>query len=539
MGRKARVVAYARFSCDKQRDASIEDQLYAINQYCEEHGQRIVAQYCDYAISGRSDDRPEFLRMIEDAKGGGFSAIVVWKMDRFARNIEEQYYYEHILRGHGVHFESTKENIAGGGIEATSTKALNALFAELRSRQGAEDTMRGMEGKARRCQYLGYQWFGYSHDGDEIILDPATAPIVRKMHEDLLSGSSISAIARGLDERGVRTSRGTKPTYDFVDKILRAERYCGVYTWGKVKDESGRVVKGPDGKPLPLVRIEDGIPAIVSREVKDACIMRLSNKRMKNDAADFALSGRLWCSECGKPMHGETYGHDRWMYSRYVCRHRRRPCVGPSDQRLLEGSIAGALRDLMADREFCARLADEHVRWQEGQDQGRASIKAAQKELRGIVRQRDNLVRAVEDGMPWELARDRMAVLEDTKAGVERRIEELKARRVEISREDIMKFFSAAAGGYLSDEDLIDLFVAKAFLYEGKVALVLNVAASDVTQDEIETAIAQQQIALNTQVDPRFRASRLWCPTEVGALTNRTPVYLLERGFGIVLELAA
>lgn len=55
----------------------IEDQSYAINQYCEARGQRIVAQYCDCAFSGHSDDRPEFLRMIEDAKGGSFSAIVV------------------------------------------------------------------------------------------------------------------------------------------------------------------------------------------------------------------------------------------------------------------------------------------------------------------------------------------------------------------------------------------------------------------------------------------------------------------------------
>ena len=102
-------------------------------------------QYCDYAMSGRSDDRPNFLRMIEDAKTGMFEIILVWKMDRFARNIEEQYYYEHVLRKNGgVTFESVKENIAGTSIEATSTKALNALFAEVRSRQSAEDTMRGM-----------------------------------------------------------------------------------------------------------------------------------------------------------------------------------------------------------------------------------------------------------------------------------------------------------------------------------------------------------------------------------------------------------
>ena len=130
MSRKLiRVAIYARFSCDKQRDASIEDQLYECNKYAERHGYTVVMQYCDYAMSGRSDDRPNFLRMIEDAKTGMFEIILVWKMDRFARNIEEQYYYEHVLRKNGgVTFESVKENIAGTSIEATSTKALNALF---------------------------------------------------------------------------------------------------------------------------------------------------------------------------------------------------------------------------------------------------------------------------------------------------------------------------------------------------------------------------------------------------------------------------
>ena len=71
--------------------------------------------------------------------------------------------------------------------------------------------------------------------------------------------------------------------------------------------------------------------------------------------------------------------------------------------------------------------------------------------------------------------RDRVAVFEDAKEGVERRIEELRARRCAISRADSMELFSAAADGDLSDGDLIDLFVAKAWLYDGKVGLVLNV----------------------------------------------------------------
>ena len=83
---KTRVAVYARFSCDKQRDESIEDQVNEAQKYCIEHGYVIVNVYPDYAISGRSDERPQFLQMIEDAKKGMFDTVLVWKMDRFASN---------------------------------------------------------------------------------------------------------------------------------------------------------------------------------------------------------------------------------------------------------------------------------------------------------------------------------------------------------------------------------------------------------------------------------------------------------------------
>ena len=194
-----RCAFYARFSCDKQRDASIEDQLYACNIYAERHGYKVVAQYCDYAMTGRSDDRPQFLQMIEDAKQGAFDVIVVWKMNRFARNIEEQYYYEHVLRiTSGVTFESTKENIVGNSIEATSNKALNALVAQIQSQNTSEDTMRGMTGKADKCQYLGYHRFGYSHEGDIITLDPVEAPMAKRIHTDYLAGVPILDICASV-----------------------------------------------------------------------------------------------------------------------------------------------------------------------------------------------------------------------------------------------------------------------------------------------------------------------------------------------------
>ena len=324
---KTRVAVYARFSCDKQRDASIDDQIYEAERYCERHDYEIVKVYPDYAISGRSDDRPQFLAMIDDAQNGAFDVVLVWKMDRFARNMQDQFYHEKILADAGVRLESVKENIAGNGIEASMSKGMHAIFAQIRSQQSAEDTMRGMIGKARKCQYLGYQWLGYTHDGDTIILDPATAPIALGVHTRYINGDSVKSIVEWLNKIGVRGRNGGEVHYQFVTGVLKNWAYAGVYTWGKQKDSRGNVILDANGVPIPLVRVVDGIPAIVTRDQKELCLKRLGFRKRTCAHADFPLSGKMFCPVCGNPMHGETcFDRNNVQRFRYVCKGKRKAC---------------------------------------------------------------------------------------------------------------------------------------------------------------------------------------------------------------------
>lgn len=119
-----KAVIYARFSCSKQREASISDQLRVCRQWCMENGWQVVHEYCDAAMSGRTDERPEFQRMISDSSGRGFSAVVVYMMDRFSRDAYDAPIYKKRLRDNGVKVLSATEaiprwprsRIAGEGI---------------------------------------------------------------------------------------------------------------------------------------------------------------------------------------------------------------------------------------------------------------------------------------------------------------------------------------------------------------------------------------------------------------------------------------
>lgn len=103
---------YARYSLHKQNDTSIEAQILETTAFAERNGYNIVEKYIDKAISGKSDERPEFLRMIEDSSKGKFTKIIVYQLDRFARNRYDSANYKNKLKKNGVKVLSAKENIS-------------------------------------------------------------------------------------------------------------------------------------------------------------------------------------------------------------------------------------------------------------------------------------------------------------------------------------------------------------------------------------------------------------------------------------------
>ena len=95
-------VIYARYSTDSQREESIEGQIRECTAYAEKNGFTVVKHYIDRAISAKTDNRPQFQQMIKDSERGIFDIIIVWKLDRFARNRYDSARYKTQLKRNGV-----------------------------------------------------------------------------------------------------------------------------------------------------------------------------------------------------------------------------------------------------------------------------------------------------------------------------------------------------------------------------------------------------------------------------------------------------
>ena len=109
-----KAVIYARYSSDNQREESIEGQIRECMEFAERNGITVFGTYIDRALSAKTDNRPEFQRMIKDSYRNLFDTVLVWKLDRFARNRYDSAYYKNIFKKNGVKVISAKENISDG-----------------------------------------------------------------------------------------------------------------------------------------------------------------------------------------------------------------------------------------------------------------------------------------------------------------------------------------------------------------------------------------------------------------------------------------
>lgn len=333
-------VIYARYSCDNQREESIEGQLRDCKEYAKRHDILVVDIYIDRAFSAKTDRRPAFQQMIKDSAKRGFEAIIVWKLDRFARNRYDSATYKAKLRKNGVRVISANENISEGSEGILLESVLEGM-AEYYSADLSEKVLRGHMENALKCKSNGGGIpIGFYVDEEKHYqIDPLTAPRVREAFESYADGKKVIDIAENLNRHGVIPHRGKKCTISTVILMLKNRKYLGEY---KYRD---MVVPG-------------GIPRIVSDELFE----RVQKQLVKNKKAparhkaedDYLLTTKLFCGDCGSMMFGESgTSSSGTVYHYYKCSNAKRHggCRKKSVRKTwIEDIVVGSVHELLCDK---------------------------------------------------------------------------------------------------------------------------------------------------------------------------------------------
>lgn len=295
--------AYIRVSTEDQVEYSPASQLEKIREYAKKNGYILPEDFifADEGISGRNTaKRPAFNRMIGIAKQKPkpFDAILLWKFSRFARNREDSIVYKSMLRKQcGIDVISISENV-GDDKMSVLIEAMIEAMDEYYSINLGEEVRRGMNEKVSRGEAVTIPSFGYDIKDGVYVPDPVTAPALRRIFEDYLSGKGMRTIAMELNDNGFRTRRGNRFQNRTVQYILNNPVYIGKIRWTPT-GRAERNFSNPDtiiidGTHEPLIDMK------LWNAVQEKLAKAPKTKYMRSEAPKqpFMLQGLVRCDAC-------------------------------------------------------------------------------------------------------------------------------------------------------------------------------------------------------------------------------------------------
>ncbi len=433
-----KVAIYARYSSDNQRDASIADQLRICRLHAERQGWQVAEEYTDHAISGASLLRPGIQALISDAARGRFQLVLAEAMDRLSRDQEDiaglfkRMAYSDVKIVTLSEGEVTHLHV---GLKGT----MNALFLK----DLADKTRRGQRGRVEAGKSGGGNAYGYDvvkkldGNGEPVRGDRAInafqADVVRRIFRDYAVGKSAKRIAFELNKDSISAPGGGDWGFSTINGnpkrgngILNNEMYVGKLVWNRQ-----RFIKDPDtgkrqarmnpeaewiSQDVPELRIlDDDLWQAVKERQKAVKRNRSDESETDNHFRDrrrpkYLFSGLTKCGCCGggyAMISADLVGCST-ARNKGTCENR----VNIRRDRL-EARVLGALRHNLMEpalfKQFCEEFTREMNRLRM---EGRASIDAAEAEIKKIDRELDTLLNLILKGGAADCLNEKMVALE-------------------------------------------------------------------------------------------------------------------------------
>ena len=458
-------VIYARYSSDNQREESIDGQLRECKVFAEKNDIQIVGTYIDRAFSARTDNRPDFQKMIKDSASKKFDVIIVWKLDRFARDRYDSAHYKELLRQNDVKVVSATEKISDGSAGILMEAVLEGM-AEYYSAELSEKVVRGLTENALKCKFNGGCIpLGYTIDSEHHFqINPLTAPAVLDAFKRYADGATMKELADEMNAKGLRSVFGGKISIDSVARMLHNRRYIGEFKY--------RDIVHPNG-----------IPAIVPQELFDRVQERMvTNKKApaKHKAEDeYLLTTKLICGKCDCFMVGESgTSKTSTKYRYYKCASvkNHKGCDKKTVRKdWIEDLVIKQIQKVLFDDALIENLADMVMKLQE---QENTTLPLLHKQYAEIQRGIDNLLNAIQQGIITASTKQRLEDLEKQKNKLSVQIVKEEMAKPTLTKEQIIFWFHRFRKLNINKLEhrrrLINSFVNAIYLYDDKMIITFN-----------------------------------------------------------------
>lgn len=453
-----KVAIYARFSSDNQNPKSITDQYRKCEEkIATEFGDTTeIFYYKDEAISGTNNNRPEYLRMINDGVDGKFEVLLIDDLSRLSRDTLESHRILKQFRFHGIRIIAVADGIDTSHEGYKLHAGLKALINEEYIDALSKKTYRGMEGRALENKHCGGRTYGYDvvslgeDEGSILKVNPEQAKWVKQVFEWYADGYSPRWIAATLNEMGVPSPRKGKKTsgkwsqtaiYGHIKRgtgMLNCQTYIGRVIWNKRK-----WLKTPEGKRVARNNPESEWKIQIQPELQvidDILWQRVKNRQKKihekskniretlhKDAQigrgpKYLLSGMMTCGECGA-NYIVVNRHD------YGCStHRNKGNAACSNnlrvrRDLLESRIFSSLKEFLFTPTHLTTFEQVVKKTMKEAIKAKQSLNDSDEQrLNEVEKQIENLVNAIKMGIVTPSVQGELRDLEHKKAEYAKRV---------------------------------------------------------------------------------------------------------------------
>lgn len=312
-------VIYCRVSSKEQIEGtSLESQEAACREYARQHNIVVLKTFVERGESAKAADRTQLIELIDFCRQSKdkIQSLLVWKVDRFARNVGDHFNIKATLMKYGVRVVSVTEPI-DANPEGKLMETILAGFAQFDNDIRATRTVQGMRRKIQEGIFPWKPPLGYrsaAKDGTKKTKpdepDQPAFGLLRKAWTAFATGAYTKAeIRRLMESWGVQTENGVSMTAQSLDNMFHNKYYAGILVDPWSNEEH-------TGAHVAMVSLED------FNRVRAAASRRNRSMPHQRDRLEFPLRGIARCRSCQRYLTGGfSKGRSR-AYAYYCCGNR-------------------------------------------------------------------------------------------------------------------------------------------------------------------------------------------------------------------------
>ena len=303
---------YIRVSTEDQarEGFSLGEQEEKLKQLCDYKGYEVYKVYCDAGISAKDmEHRPKFQEMLKDMKDGKINYIVAYKLDRVTRSVRDLEELISQLEKYNTYLVCDRDDVNTSTANGRFFVRMLTVLSQLEIEIVSERTKFGLNGAIKSGHLPGQVALGFKKDGNrKTIIDPATAPIVKRVFDLYLQGKTFLQISNMFNEEKV-LNKNWKDTH--IERIINNRLYMGDYEMYK------RLKEWKNVEPVIYMNV---VEPIIPRYIWEECqAQKIINQRTYTRDRVYTFFQKLKCPKCGKIMKCKGSGGKRKKYVYYNC----------------------------------------------------------------------------------------------------------------------------------------------------------------------------------------------------------------------------